>query len=101
MVSPFAERIRELRTDAGLSQGEVARHVNEVCQMGVTKTDVCHWEKDRTCPSPRVIVALADLLGEHPAVLCALAGKLEPETYTRLTTEPHFAVAVYDVVRGA
>ncbi len=53
----FAQRVKKLRTDAGLTQGEVAKKV------GLTNRAVGAWEAGRAKPRLDVMNALADLFG--------------------------------------
>jgi DNA-binding transcriptional regulator YiaG len=48
-------RLRELRVDSGLSQSDVARHLE------VAASNVSRWENDQTRPRGPHAVALVDL----------------------------------------
>lgn len=50
----FAERIRELRIERGLTQEEVGEII------GVKRYSVYSYEKGRACPEMRSLVALAE-----------------------------------------
>ena len=50
----FAERIRELRLEHGLTQEEVGEII------GVKRYSIYSYEKGRACPEMRGLVALAD-----------------------------------------
>lgn len=50
----FAERIRELRLERGLTQEEVGEII------GVKRYSVYSYEKGRACPEMKGLVALAD-----------------------------------------
>jgi len=50
----FAERIRELRIEHGLTQEEVGKII------GVKRYAVYSYEKGRACPEMKGLVALAD-----------------------------------------
>ena len=50
----FAERIRELRIEHGLTQEEVGKII------GVKRYAVYSYEKGRSCPEMKGLVALAD-----------------------------------------
>ena len=50
----FAERIRELRLEHGLTQEEVGEII------GVKRYSVYSYEKGRACPEMKGLVALAD-----------------------------------------
>ena len=49
----FSERIKEFRTDEGLTQIELAAKLN------VTNSSVCDWERGRVEPSLEMLVAIA------------------------------------------
>ncbi len=51
----FGERLRQLRTDAGITQTELARRLN------ITKSVVSYYELQERTPSPDVLVQLADI----------------------------------------
>lgn len=53
----FAERIRELRLEHGLTQEEVGEII------GVKRYSVYSYEKGRACPEMKGLVALADYFG--------------------------------------
>ena len=50
----FAERIRELRIEHGLTQEEVGEII------GVKRYSIYSYEKGRACPEMKGLVALAD-----------------------------------------
>ena len=50
----FCNRLRELRTEKGLSQKEFAKILN------TTNSSVCDWECGRTEPSLETLVKIAD-----------------------------------------
>ena len=50
----FAEKIRELRLEHGLTQDEVGKII------GVKRYSVYSYEKGRACPEMKNLVALAD-----------------------------------------
>lgn len=53
----FADRLKDLRKEKGLSQAQLARAV------GVSYGVVCYWETDRSEPTAPNIVKLADYFG--------------------------------------
>lgn len=53
-MEKFAERLYELRTDAGLSQAKLAKAI------GVSNASVCSWERGRKEPMAFAIIALAE-----------------------------------------
>jgi len=53
-MSIFAERIRDLRMEHGLTQEEVGKII------GVKRYAVYSYEKGRACPEMKGLVALAD-----------------------------------------
>lgn len=52
----LGNRISELRTAAGASQGDLAK------ALGVSRQAVSKWENDQTCPDTYNLIQLADLL---------------------------------------
>ena len=50
-------RIRELRLDAGMAQGELGT------RMGVGQSTVCMWESEAALPKARQLPLLAEVLG--------------------------------------
>lgn len=55
----IAANIKIARTSAGLTQRELARKVNDVTELTVSR-----WERGESRPSERHLVALADALGQ-------------------------------------
>lgn len=50
----FGERLKELRTEKGLLQKDLAKI------LGTTNSSVCDWETDRAQPDMEMLVKLAD-----------------------------------------
>ena len=53
----FAERLKELRNDKGISQGELSR------QTGIPRTTITFWENDLRVPSAEAVVIIAKYFG--------------------------------------
>ncbi|MCX4314280.1 MAG: helix-turn-helix transcriptional regulator [Clostridia bacterium] len=53
----FAERLYELREEAGLTMADLARAV------GVSDATICKWEKGETSPMSYAVIALAQFFG--------------------------------------
>lgn len=51
----FGDKLRTLRTDAGLTQTELAK------RLSVTKSVVSYYELQERTPSPDVLIQLADI----------------------------------------
>lgn len=51
----FGKRLKELRTQAGLTQNQLAD------RMGITKSVVSYYELHERCPSPEVLIKLASI----------------------------------------
>lgn len=49
----FIERLKELRTEKGLSQAQLAK------ETGLGKTAICYWEIGKRVPSATAIITLA------------------------------------------
>ena len=60
---PFAETLRRLRTESGLSQREMAQKVF------VTRSTVARWENGSRLPDAAMISRLSDCLGVDVGVL--------------------------------
>ena len=60
----YAERIRELRQRAGLSQQELGKH------LGVSAVAVGKWERGQTQPDIPSLTRMADLFGTTLDDLC-------------------------------
>ena len=56
-MDKFAERLYELREEAGLTMAELARAV------GVSDATICKWEKGETSPMYYAVIALAQFFG--------------------------------------
>lgn len=53
----FASRLKELRSEKGLSQHEIGKLVN------MSKMAISHWEKGHSEPSIAQLIFLADYFG--------------------------------------
>ena len=71
MNQTFAETIRQLRTEQGLSQAQVAD------QMYVTRSTVARWETGSRMPDAVMITRLAKCLGTKAESLCNLLSDQE------------------------
>lgn len=56
-MDKFAERLYELREEAGLTMAELARAV------GVSDATICKWEKGETSPMSYAVITLAQFFG--------------------------------------
>ncbi len=56
-MNVFAERLKELRTEKGISQMQL------VAQIGTTKSAVSLWEANKRVPSAEAVVAIAKYFG--------------------------------------
>ena len=66
MNQTFAETIRQLRTERGLSQTQIAE------QMYVTRSTVARWESGSRMPDAVMIARLAKCLGTNTEFLFSL-----------------------------
>ena len=71
MSQTFAETIRQLRTDRGLSQSQLAE------QMYVTRSTVARWESGSRMPDAMMISRLAKCLGTGTETLFSLLSEEE------------------------
>lgn len=53
----FGERLYQLRTQRGLSQAELASHLNK------SKQSISNWENDNILPSIDMLIALSKFFG--------------------------------------
>lgn len=52
-MNKFAERLKELRIEKGLSQRDLAKAID------LSQAAIVHWENNRRVPSANVIILLA------------------------------------------
>ena len=71
MNQTFAETIRQLRTERGLSQAQIAE------QMYVTRSTVARWETGSRMPDAAMIARLAKCLGTNTEYLFGLLSDRE------------------------
>lgn len=55
VMSNFGELLRDLRNDAGLTQKELAE------KIWISKTAVSYYEQSLRCPSPDILVKIANV----------------------------------------
>lgn len=53
----FAERLKELRNEKGLTQNQLAK------ELGLTHTAICRWESGLRMPTAQAIVIIAKYFG--------------------------------------
>jgi len=59
-VANFGNRVYELRTQAGLTQPELAVALSAVCESVITRSAVSMWETGNRTPKFEVMEAIAD-----------------------------------------
>lgn len=59
MKNKFAERLKELREEKGLSQAQLAAAVNNL----ITQSAIGHWELGKRTPNLDAVIILADFFG--------------------------------------
>lgn len=64
----FAERLKELREEKGLSQRQLEQKLNGK----ITKSAICFWELGKRTPNLDAVILLADFFG---VTLDYLAGR--------------------------
>ncbi|MBR3561509.1 MAG: response regulator [Oscillospiraceae bacterium] len=69
MNTPFAETLRSLRTEAGLSQRELSE------RMYVTRPTIARWESGLRLPDAAMIARLSEVLGVDANALLTAAAK--------------------------
>ncbi len=65
-MSKFSERLKELRTEAGLSQDQLAK------QVGLTHTAIGLWELDKRVPNLDAVIELAKFFKVSMDYICGL-----------------------------
>ena len=53
-MSNFSERLKELRTENGLNQNQLAK------ATGLSRAAIGHWERNKRIPNLDAVIALAD-----------------------------------------
>lgn len=53
----FSERLKELRTEKGLSQSTVAK------ETGLSQNAIAQWENEKRIPNSNAVIALAKFFG--------------------------------------
>lgn len=92
----FGRTVRYRRTKLGMSQAKLADLV------GRTATTIRAWERDKTRPNdPKVLSALAAVLGVDERHLFDKAGVEPPETETSPTVEQALATLAFEDVVDA
>ncbi len=85
-ITAFRELVFRLRTEAGLTQKELAE------QMGTTQSAIARMERGGTRPSLNTLAKLAAVVGQDLVVGVA-DGLSEDPTIARLVREGHAVVA--------
>ncbi|MBQ8405621.1 MAG: helix-turn-helix transcriptional regulator [Clostridia bacterium] len=62
----FSERLKELRTERGLSQMELAK------QTGLSQSAIAKWKKDKTDPTSANLIVLSQFFNESVDYLLGL-----------------------------
>ena len=66
-MSKFAERLKELRLEKGLSQDKLAK------EIGITHTAIGLWELDKRCPNILALIKLAKFFNVSTDYLLGLS----------------------------
>lgn len=91
----FGRTVRFRRTKLGLSQAKLGELV------GRSSNTIRSWERDRSIPNdPKVLTALAAILGVDEKYLFEKAGQSVPETETSPTIEEELATLDPDLAEG-
>lgn len=70
----FSERLKELRTEAGLSQKALAT------KLFISQQAVAGWELDKGSPNPEAMAKIAEILEVSADYLLGLTDQKEPPT---------------------
>lgn len=87
--TPFPTRLRELRAEKGVSQGELSR------VLGVSKSTVGLWETGDTLPDARYVRALAEYFGVTADFILGLSLATRGEFHT-FAERTHYNVSALD-----
>lgn len=77
----FGERLKELRTKAGLTQRQLAD------KIWVTKAAICYYERSERTPSPEVLLKLANTFHVSTDYLLGIEKKQQTLDVDGLTEE--------------
>lgn len=87
------ERIKELRTERGLSQVDLAH------QFGITKQCVSNWENDNILPSIEMLVKLAKYFKVSTDYLLCLTDKKTIDISDLTTAQAeHIKLVIEDII---
>lgn len=77
----FGQRLKELRKTNGLTQQQLAD------KLGITKSVVSYYELSERCPSPEIIIKLADIFHTTTDCLLGVSEKINTVDISDLTNE--------------
>lgn len=80
-LKEFSARLKELRKKAGLTQLDVAH------QLNLSKATVSYYEQTIRCPSPEILVKLADIFHVTTDYLLGMESKRQVLDVTDLMDE--------------
>ncbi len=90
-MSNFGELLRDLRNDAGLTQKELAE------KIWISKTAVSYYEQSLRCPSPDILVKIANVFHVSTDYLLGQEQKKQTLDVTDLPEED--IELLYSIVR--
>lgn len=89
----FGEKLKTLRTEAGMTQTELAKRLN------VTKSVVSYYELQERTPSPDVLIQLADIFHVTTDYLLGIDYKKMIDVSDLSDEDMHFLLITIETLR--
>lgn len=89
----FGEKLKTLRTEAGMTQTELAR------RLSITKSVVSYYELQERTPSPDVLIRLADIFHVTTDYLLGIDHKKMIDVSDLSDEDMHFLLITIETLR--
>ena len=89
----FGEKLKTLRTDAGMTQTELAK------RLSITKSVVSYYELQERTPSPDVLIQLADIFHVTTDYLLGIDHKKMIDVSDLSDEDMHFLLITIETLR--
>lgn len=89
----FGEKLKTLRTEAGMTQTELAR------RLSITKSVVSYYELQERTPSPDVLIRLADIFHVTTDYLLGIDHKKMLDVSDLSDEDMHFLLITIETLR--
>lgn len=89
----FGEKLRKLRTEAGMTQTDLAKRLN------ITKSVVSYYELQERTPSPDVLIQLADIFHVSTDYLLGINHKKMIDVSDLGEEDMHFLLITIETLR--